>query len=159
MDPNLPRWITASCAKHFDAFKGSVFLHFEGSGPRPTPITYPDLKFWAEFRCDGPYTVPCTRNEELYNVELNVLLCSVVEDTYAYRIQELMGIFGVAFTSTISVYRYGDNPQDDQSFVGCLQLLTTNSERVNFSNFSQIGPNTLLKQGSIEGHYRMHLRL
>lgn len=159
MDSNLPRWVAASCAKHFDVYKGSTFLHFEGTGPRPIPYQDPQLKFWAEFRLDGPYLTPCTKNEEIYKIEINVLLCSLVEDQYAYRIQELMGQFGDAFTPCISVFRYGIQPQDDGSLVGFLLLDTKNGDRVNFSNFSQIGPNTLLKQGSIEGHYWMHLRL
>lgn len=160
MDPNLPRWIMGSCAKHFDGFKGQTFLYFEGSGPRSIDINgIHERLFWAEFRLDGPYVTKCTLNEELYTVEINVLLNAVIEDTYAFRIQELMGQFGEAFTPGISVFKYGIQPQDDQSYVGCLQLITTNGDRVTFSNFSQIGPNTLLKQGSIEGHYRMHLRL
>lgn len=160
MDQNLPRWITASCADHFNNFKGSCFLHFEGTGPRPLDVNEPrERPFWAEYRLDGPYILPCTKNEEIYDIEINVLLCSVVEDTNAYRIQELMGVFSQAFTNTISVFRYGDQPQDDQSLVGCLQLKSNNGERITISNFSQIAPNTLLKQASIEGHYRMHLRI
>lgn len=160
MSPNLPRWLIASCSKHFDNYRGTCFLHFEGNGPRPIDAhAARDHPFWAEFRLDGPYVTQCTKNEEVYDIEINVLLVSVVEDTYAYRIQELMGVFGQAFTPSISVFKYGKEPQDDDSYVGCLQLKTGKGERVIYSNFSQIGPNTSIKQGSIEGHYRMHLRI
>jgi hypothetical protein len=156
LNPNLPRWIAASCADHFDTYKGTCFLHFEGTGPRPVDT---GRKYWAEFRLDGPYRGSGTAHEENYTVEINVLLCAVIEDNYAYRIQDLQGQFAEAFTNCIPIYRYGNGPQDDDSLVGEMNLVTTQGERVMISNFSMIGPNTQLKQGSIEGHYSLRLRV
>lgn len=155
-DPNLIRWVHASVNKHFDGYKGNCYLHFEGTGRRQPDST---RVFWAELRCDGPYETGGTAGEENCTFEINVLICASIEDTYAYRIQDLQGRFGVAFTSCIPVKRYGDQPQDDQSLVGYLQLLTNNGEKLMVSTFGQIGPNTDLKQGSIEGHYHMKRRI
>lgn len=155
MNPNLPRWIFASAAKHFDGYKGDCYLHIEGVGQRDADSR---RVFWAEFRLDGPYETGGTAIEENYTVEINVLICASIEEKYAYRIQDLQGRFGAAFTACIPVRRYGDGPQDDSSLVGHLQLLTAGSEKLMISNFGKIGPNTDIKQGSIEGHYRLNLR-
>lgn len=155
-DPNLIRWVHASVNKHFNDNRGSCYLHFEGTGPRPADNS---RVYWAELRIDGPYETGGTAAEENCTVEINVLLCASVEDNYAYRIQDLQGLFGVAFTPCIVVKRYGDQPQDDQSVVGYLQLQTNGGEKLMVSTFGQIGPNTQLKQGSIEGHYHMKRRI
>ena len=85
-----------------------------------------------------------------------------MDDTNYHRIHQNVGIAAAAFAPAITVLRYGNNnPPDDQSFVGCLQLLQNRERRdfVEINHFGQIDVKTNLMQASVEGHYKMVLNL
>jgi hypothetical protein len=70
-----------------------------------------------------------------------------------------LGVAMTAFTQSISVYKYGDGPNDDQTLIGCLDLLQDERkrERVQVNNFGIIESSTMIQQGTVEGHYEMFL--
>jgi len=72
----------------------------------------------------------------------------------------MVGIAAVAFEPSITVFKLGNGIEDDQSFVGCLQLLQNAATRdyVEINHFGQIDAKTKLMQASVEGHYKMVLQ-
>lgn len=77
-----------------------------------------------------------------------------------HRIHQNVGIAAGAFKPAISVFKLGNGIDDDQSFVGCLQLLQNRETRdfIEINHFGQIDVKTLLMQASVEGHYKMVLQ-
>jgi len=56
------------------------------------------------------------------------------------------------------VYKYGNESIDDQSFIGCLMLISDRAGRqlrddVDIRNFGQIEPRNPIQQSTIEAHY------
>lgn len=145
---NWPRWVKASIAKHFDTNKGDTHLHVEGF----ERATEGKLD-WMELRIDGPYLKEHSKGEWVLNVEINVLLCVMVNAENAYRMEILTGRVTEIFEQNIFVYKYGD----DSSLLGWLSLQPREREKVVISNFGQIRPDTKQLQSSVEAHFRMQL--
>lgn len=157
MDVNLPRWLMASVRNHFYDRRGGVYLHFEGTGSRNTKDDAGnEIIQWAELRVDGPYQQIYTLRDTAYILEVNLLIMAGVNDVETNAIDRLMGLFGAAFTNCISVFKYGDGPDDDQSQIGHLKLIPSKTGEVQFTRFGQVGPDTRFLQASIEGHYKMN---
>ena len=154
INPNWSRWIFASLSKHFyDAYTAAgVPLFIEGQHRDTRQL--PDF---FEMRVDGPDLHEISKDCYYFRVEVNILVQSVMNDTNYHRIHQNVGVAAAAFAKAIPVYRKGNGPQDDQSFVGCLQLLQNKSSRdfLEINHFGQIDVSTKLIQATVEGHYKM----
>lgn len=154
---NWSRWVHASIGYHFQTrfLAESLPLFIEGQHRD----TNSEADF-AELRIDGPRLTEVSKDCWLFRVEVNVLLTSVMNDSNYHRIQQSIGIAHNAYTQ-ISVYRYGTGPDDDQSFVGCLQLLQNLHHRdwLETNQFGQIDIKTHILQATVEGHYKMLLQI
>jgi len=156
MNENWSRWIRASIFKHFDDKRKGVHVFVEGS-----ERTTSGKDQWAEIRFDGPFARENSKDCWELTIEINVLIESILNKDNLYVIEKPIGIMCAAFERNIIVYRYGDGPDDDQSILGCLQLLVNDPEGdgIMVSRFGQIEPDTNLEAATIEGHYRMRLIL
>lgn len=152
-NPNWPRWIFASTSKHFNDRRGDVSFYIEGQ-ERNVPAAV-DL---FEFRMDGPYETELNKNYWKLFIEVSLLIQSTKDDKDYHRVHRLAGQIASAFTS-IPVYKYGDGVDDDQSLLGCLNLVQSigKRERIQINHFGQIDPSTPIIQSSVEGHYDMYL--
>jgi len=156
-NPNWPRWIFATVSKHFtDAGTVAGFPLFIEGQHRATR----KLKDFFELRMDGPTLREVSKGCWILRVEINILVQSTMDDTNYHRIHQSVGVAAAAFEKAISVFKFGNNPQDDQTFVGCLQLLQSRETRdyIEINHFGQIDPQTKLVQSSVEGHYKMVLQ-
>lgn len=156
----MVRWIVASCRKYFDSNRGDVPLFYENTGPkRMLDSSGKPLKSYAEFRIDGPYYRRLSAYETYYDIDLNVLCHTGIDTLYSDEIERMLGIFAVAFTEAIPVYKYGRDVMgvDDSSRVGCLIRLDGKNEAVRVSRFGQANPDTPLAQASVDGTYRMKM--
>jgi len=144
IDQNWPRWIKASCAKHFDSLRQGVFLYIDGMDRDTAKI-----KDFAEFRMDGPRTEELSLNEYRLTVTINVLVQHTMNEADMYGFERTMGVFQAAFTPDISVYRYGD----DQSFVGCLRR----DNPIKYNNFGVTDAIVRVQQGTLEARYIMEV--
>jgi hypothetical protein len=152
-DPNWPRWIFASVSKHFQDRRGTLTFYIEGQerdSPMPTDL--------LEFRMDGPYETEISKNYWDLYIEVSILIQAMKDDKDYHRIHRYCGLVAQAFTS-IPVYKYGDGVDDDQTLLGCLNLVQNvgKHERIQINHFGQIEKDTPLLQSSVEGHYRMDL--
>jgi len=156
-DPNWPRWIFASVSKHFsDALPSGITLFIEGQH-RATRTE----KDFFELRIDGPTLREISKGCWLFRIEVNILVQSAMDDGNYHRIHQGVGDVAATFTNGIPVYRKGSGPLDDQSFVGCLQLLESGEHRdfLEINHFGQIDVKTKIMQATVEGHYKMLLQI
>lgn len=151
-----PRWIFASVAAHFRDKLAEAKLPLFVEGQHRDTRKLPDF---AELRFEGPKTLNLSKGCWRLRIEINVLVQSVMNDTNAHNIHENVGVVAGSFSDPISVYRKGNRPGDDQSFVGCLQLLQNSSTRdyLEINHFGQIEQKVNLQQATVEGHYFMLL--
>lgn len=156
-NPNWPRWIFATVSKHFQdaSTAAGIPLFIEGQH-RATR----KLKDFFEMRTDGPTLREVSKGCWVLRLEINIIVQSTMDDTNYHRIHQNVGIVAQAFDRAISVFKFGNNPQDDGSFVGCLELIQNRESRdfIEINHFGQIDKQTKLMQASVEGHYKMILQ-
>jgi hypothetical protein len=159
LDPNMVRWIVASCRVFFAARRGSYSLFFENIGPKDLKdIHGQSIPLYGQFRIDGPYIHTPTKNEIWYDVEINILCQSVIDNRDSDLIEQMIGTFAAAYEYAIPVMKYGDNEGDDSTVqIGCLIQLLEKGEQIRVNRFGQANPDTKLAQASIDGSYRMRL--
>lgn len=152
-NPNWPRWIFASVSKHFYDRRGTIAFYIEGQ-----ERTVPAPKDLLEFRLDGPYLTEVNKDYWRLYIEVSILIQAIKDDTDYHRIHSHTGLVAQAFT-TIPVYKFGDGVDDDQTQLGCLELVQNlgKRERIQINNFGQIEQTTPLIQSSVEGHFEMYL--
>lgn len=150
MNKNWPRWLLASVHKHFDANRQGYPVYFESHDRFTDQETD-----YAEVRIDGPLVRQLTSDEFHLRVEINVLVASKKDQADNHKLYRLAGVFLAAFTPTISVFRYGDGPDDNGTLLGCLRRDEDTRQPVEFHYFGQVDPSAALEQGSITAAYEL----
>lgn len=152
MKKHWPRWVFASFSKHFAA-------HFAGQSP-PVPLfvegddrNTAKIKDFAEFRLDGPRIRKLSKGYYRLFVPVNILITSGMDDQTVYRLQTTMGIALSGFAESISVFKLGAGPDDDQSLLVCMNLLNDKINELKESHFGQVDAIVRIQQASVEGHY------
>lgn len=149
---NIPRWLFASVSKHFDDRKQDEHLFIEGQDRLTNEETD-----WLELRMDGPFYREVSKGSHQFDIEVNVLVSSAMNEDDYHKIFKLVGVVIAAFTKTIDILKLGDGGSDDQSFLECARIRTENREAVIVSHFGQIDSDKRLIQATVEGHYRMEV--
>jgi len=148
------RWLAASIGIHFSAVKGDYTLYIEGD-ERDTD----DLRTFGELRVDGPFIKTLPNRLYYLDVEINILIQSHMDPQDLYAGLKAVGQFATGFENVIKVYKFGDGPNDDDTLLGCLRLMTSkNDNTIDISQFGIIRQDTRITQYTIEGHYRMELQ-
>ena len=111
------RWVHASINKHFEGRRGIYPLYLEGDERVES-----DTEDFAELRIDGPMIKNPHKDYRYLDVEINVLLQSVMDPKSLYKLQDIVGVFSHAFTNLINVNRYGNGALDDDSLLGWFYL-------------------------------------
>ena len=148
------RWIKASVSKHFDDRRDGIPLFIENQH-RDTD----EEQELFELRMDGPRLLEVSKNCWKLRIEVNILIQTIMNDEDYHRIDDMVGIAQSAFID-IPVFRYGNRPDDDNSFLGCLRLLQnpSNIDYLEANRFGQIDIRTKLLQSTVEGHFEMDLQ-
>lgn len=152
IDPNWTRWINASINKHFDqvATDGGTKILVPGEDP----IEIRTRTAWAELSNNGPEFEP--QSPEQYLVTTNIeVLCAVKGKVNIYAIQRMVGIFQ-AKMHPIFVFRFGENPEDDNNdLLGCLDL--TPGTKIETIPWGWDSAEIPTNRTGIQGFYQMHL--
>lgn len=149
---NIPRWLFASIGKHFDDRKQNEHLFIEGQDRLTNEETD-----WLELRMDGPSQREVSKGCFQFDIEVNILLSSVMNEKDYHKIFKLVGVAAAAFTNKIDIFKFGDGVDDDDTFLECARIRFENRELVQISHFGQIDPDKRLVQATVEGHYRMEV--
>ena len=151
---NINRWIFASVTEHFN--NNILDLHVYVEGFERTTRNVTDF---VEIRMNGPDVREVSRNYFCMYVEFNALIQSTVVDSDKHRVHTDVGKVTEAFYKAIPVYKYGDGPDDDDSFLGCLILLQEGNDVLTIAHHGRIAIDSPLMQATVEGHYEMYLDL
>jgi len=147
------RWIISSVNTHFNSCKGSYTLYYEGDD-RDTN----DETDFAEVRVDGPFIKTPCKGLTYLDIEINLLIQSVVDPENLYQGLVTLGQFATGFTRTINVLKNGTGDDDDGTLLGCLtQRDRRTDDTIDIGNFGIIRPDSRITQHTLEGHYRLEL--
>lgn len=145
MRKHWTRWIYASIAKHFAAVAeaNDVYFYLAGKGDDTCAE-------FLELTVTGPTTNQ--RNNGYYVLEVDV---GVIYSVYVsgYQAQVLSGLIEEAMTD-ICIYKYGDGPDDDNTFLGILQIRSP----IETDCFGQIKSDTRLIQGYVSASLQMTIK-
>jgi hypothetical protein len=152
-NPNWARWIFASVAKHFDESKGDIGLFIEGE----TRDSANQINEGAELRMNGPFINNPSGGYWVLDVDLNVLINTLIDEGDSHKSWRMAGVFINAFKFNIPVYRYGDQPDDDGTFLGCLQLRQDRGDDLVITNLGEISPDIRMNQMTISAIYKLEI--
>jgi len=154
---NWPRWIFASIADHFKAAAeaDNVPLLIEGIEDR-TSDKIRKLDH-AELRINGPVSRNPSKDFYTLNVTVNIILQSYMTEENAYTIIQNAGVFYAAM-GPIDVFKHGNGPDDDGSFLGCLVLREELVEPRFVAHFGQLKEDVRLRESMVGGKYQICLR-
>lgn len=157
---NVKRWIKASILREIELSK----LNYYGTAPvrffvegDDRDTNQQDQHF--EFRFDGPYSKPLTKNEYRFYIEVNILINSTRNERNIYNIDNLEGVATQLLNRDWCIYKIGnttDNAEDDGSYFGTMQLMPM--EQIKLSSFGQIESDAEVFQSTSEAHYEMYTR-
>jgi hypothetical protein len=149
LNSNWARWITASLTKHFVDRLNPLKVMLAGE---ERDEANPSQDF-VELRIDGPDITEMSRNYYFFNIAINLLIQSKRTPNDLYKIHRDSGLGMAAFENNLSIYKYGDGPDDDQSSLGCMIL----QSGVLVQQLGQIAPNANILQAMVSGDYQMTL--
>lgn len=150
INKNWIRWVRASCRKHFDSFKGSNTLYFEGLDR--DGLT--ELQEFAEFRLDGPHVSFLAGGSYKLEIDIAVGIQAKQDPNDLDKISRFAGIFHVAFTDPINVFKFGDTADDDpEELLGCLIL----ADKVRYNYFGMVDSVNKLEQAQLLAKYYIDL--
>jgi len=152
---NWARWIFASVSKHFDDNKQGIQLYLQGlsNDTRTAPEFF-------ELRMDGPFMSEVSNKEWRISIELELLVQVKKLTSNFHRIYTVTGI-GIDIFKTINIFKYGNEIGDDDSHIGCLDLVShplgLRRNTVEVSYLGQVASNTEILEAAIVGHFKMFL--
>lgn len=156
MDPNWSRWIFASITTFFDSKKGNFPLYVEGSDK----LGRREEKDYGELRLNGPFATELSMNFWELLFDVNVIISSMKDSTDIHRIYRSIGTVTQMFEKQIQIFRLGNGPRDDQSFLECALLeMEGRSGGVLINHFGQFDPSLPVLQASLEGTYKLFITL
>ncbi len=153
MNENWNRWIYSSISKHFNttiAIPNSLYLYITGR----SDDTGKKSEF-IELRISPIQTTEISKNNYKINVTIDILYSVQVLPEDSYRAQTVAGLIENAITD-ICVYKYGNGPNDDDSFLGGLQV---QRQPVESNCFGQISSDTRLIQGVVSASLQMTIKI
>jgi hypothetical protein len=128
IDINFYKWITASIYKSFsDTLNGKEITLILLGQELPANFNRQTDNYF-ELSTGNTRVTGVTASQ--HTLELTVtLLCSIHTDpTDIYILQKAKGLLASCFQKSICCYRYGDDSQDDGSYLGNLQAILGNQE-------------------------------
>ena len=158
MDENLARWIFASVADYFNSVATglSLPLFVEGVDERSDELMRVNH---AELRTTGPLVKELSNNYYRVIVDISILLTYQMKlaGADAYEIVRACGKFQSSMLDPIPVYRYGPDPVDDDTLVGCLVIRDPSAYSAEIWNFGQIGKDDRVRQSEVNASFEMNL--
>jgi hypothetical protein len=150
---NLPRWIFASVASHFETISlaNSIPYFVESANERSDESMEVSH---AEIRMTGPYIKEVSRDQFHVETVINVLLTSIMDISgNAYEIIQWAGIFQSAMLDPIPVYKLGNGADDTGHLIGCLRNKKSRYDMVKVYHFGQSDITDRVSQSEVDAIY------
>jgi hypothetical protein len=158
-NPNWARWVFASVATFLKQVAQSQQLPVLVEGLDDRTAEFMEATDRCEIRITGPFTKELSHNYFQIEVVVNVLFLSRYEEQKnQYAVIQKMGVFHEAMDGSIAVYKYGNQPGDDEHvLVGCLSPFQGRNDAIRVMHFGQVNPTDRLKQSMVDARYRMEI--
>lgn len=153
MNTRLPRWIKASVSNYFTTALSPVPLFITGD----LRTTEQDPN-WIELRFNGPDFMQNSKDTLRMMLRLNFVVNLVSDGKNSYAMEDYTGLIASLIVA-IPIYRYGDvtlDPQDDSSFIQCIEPMTEGTHSIEIKNFGKLDPSTNLTQSTVEVTYKSY---
>lgn len=153
---SIKRWVVASLKQQLPKWlqKAPLFTEGEDRSTSKNAQHY-------ELRIDGPYTKPNGSSlDYCAYFEVNILANWTRDQSNIFSGENLQSQMQFALSRDFCITRTGNvgkDEADNESFVGVMQLLT--SDQVKVSAFGMIDSNTEVYQAVAEAHYEMYFTL
>lgn len=159
VNPNWARWTFASVADYLKTVANDASLPAIVEGLDDRTDAFMAATDRAEIRISGPFTREPSHNYYVLNLDVNVLLTSRYDGTAKnrYAILTFAGLFQEAMDQPINVYRFGSEPGDDATYVGCLKPRRGQHQMVEVFQFGQVDPTDKVKHIDVDARYVMYL--
>lgn len=160
LDENLARWVFASISVYFKSIADGLNLPIlvDGVDERDPDVMGKDH---VELRVNGPFVREvshgCWRTWTDINILLTDRMAMTQED--AFGLMRWGGEFEQAMTERIPIYKYGPDPGDDGSLLGCLTHRKGSAESIRLVHFGQISREDRIRQAVVDGRYEMYLNV
>jgi len=145
-----PRWTKIAFFKMAESVKRNIPVYFEGD-ERTTRLN----ANFTEVRLTGPDIWEPSRDCYKLEVIFNLLINSKEDSDDLYLVDRLQGQFTNAFPNSIRVLKMGSDAVDDESLLGCYQLVSP----IDINQFGIIDGSLRVNQTTIEGTYELTLAL
>ena len=142
MRSDLPRLIYRS-ASQLISTRAGIITHYEG-GDR-----LQDEQEGVEFRTDGPRFTEISRGYFKIWYAINLLIQHTMDGNLHTK-HTMAGTLVDALNIDIPIL------DDDDSEIGCLNLMQDEFNRLQVNQFGQIGKTIRLEQSTVEAHYQMY---
>lgn len=138
INPDWDRWIRASVNTYLSDNLTDLKIFPDGS-----PDTDKSGKQdWIELRMDGPHYVGMPNNEWRLTIEINVLVCSLINEQNIYRHRGIAGRIAKLLHSPITIYKM---PEDSAYSLGCLKM-----DAIDTHYYERVGKNIPMKQATLD---------
>lgn len=143
IDPGWDRWIRASINVFIEtelrALAGKRLPLYPEGSPIPDRGKSQD---WVEIRLDGPHYNALGSNEWRLTVEINLLVCSLINEANIYRHRDIAGKLAKILSKDIPIKKYGT---DDTYSLGCLRI-----GNIDAHYYDRVGQDTPIKQVTLD---------
>jgi hypothetical protein len=158
MNEHLARWTLISIIKYFEAISTGISLPFfvEGIDERDEDN---QRENHAELRVNGPDVSLPSSNWWSVEVAINILLTEqmLLSGSDSYNIVRWCGAFQNAMQSPISVKKYGNGVDDDQSLIGCLKVRNREPKAIMVWHFGQIDKDNRIRQSEVDALFDLDI--
>ena len=155
MNANWARWTYASVADYLMAVANANSLPAIIDGAEDRSDAFSQAPAHVEIRITGPGVQELSNGYFRLTVDANVLLQCRYELNNAYHRQTLIGAFMQAMAGPIPVFKYGSEPGDDKTWIGCLSVPRANSVKVH--HFGQLTMPEKFSESMSDARYTMDI--
>jgi len=156
---NWARWMFASVATYLKqvATDASIPAIVEGMDDRTDDFMQASER--VEIRITGPFVTEESKGYFRVYMDVNVILTSRYDGAAKnrYALLKNAGLFQEAMDTVINIHRYGNEPGDDDSFLGCLRPRSGRNDSVRVIHFGQVDLTDKLRQSAVDARYVMYL--
>ena len=142
-------YIVSSVASVFEISYTPIFL--EGEIPDPLTMSTTDNEKEFELRLTEFNFNTFTKNNHGVTFDIDMLVKMRLSLTSPYEIKAVLGQLVSTFSDVFTIKRYGEEVDDDETVIGCLNLLTP----IEAVDLGQVDDTVNLVFGRVTANYRL----
>ena len=151
INPNWPRWITASLSNYFAEVATTLNIPLIVDGIDEREST--KLGDHVELRINGPFAREPSKGYFILEVGVNLLITDIMGNTEnPYKLTTLAGGFQAAVSKPILLHKYGPEPEDDQTYFGCLLY-----KSIKTFQYGQVSANDRVRQAAVDAQLYLEI--